>query len=530
MDADSDGFGSTVFAPSGPSNNSDCNDNNALFYQSTSSTMNATACSTYTWSANGITYMTSGTYTNTTTNAAGCPNVATLNLTIVITGTTTFYADADGDGFGNPLVSISATVAPLGYVLNNTDCDDTKPTVYPGAAEICYDGLDNNCNGVIDEGCTPIVSVLSPTSCGTTLATIDQTITANLVAGAQGYRFKVTGPSGVQTIDQTLRSFQLTQLASYAFNTTYTVQVAIRINNVWQPFFGSSCTVTTPVALTKVQTAQCGSTLTTLGDAIYANNVPYAIGYRFRVVNLLTSQFTILDRPIRQFTMSLLTSPNLATYNTTYSVEVAVRNTNGTYMAYGPLCNVTTPSFPTTSLQNSQCDYNVTSLSEVIYADSFAGATAYKFIITSAGGYNAEIVRTLRTFSLNMFSGILPSTTYTVGVRLQIGGVFGPIGKLCTLTTPGVARVAPGVINTDLFKVVAYPNPFAANFKLDVTTSSEASMEVRVYDMLGKLIENRKVETTEIEALEVGARYPSGVYNVIVTQADKTQTLRVIKR
>jgi hypothetical protein len=32
------------------------------------------------------------------------------------------------------------------------DCDDTDPTIYPGAPELC-DGLDNNCDGVVDEGC-----------------------------------------------------------------------------------------------------------------------------------------------------------------------------------------------------------------------------------------------------------------------------------------------------------------------------------------------------------------------------------------
>uniref|UniRef100_UPI00286B2E78 T9SS sorting signal type C domain-containing protein n=1 Tax=Flavobacterium sp. TaxID=239 RepID=UPI00286B2E78 len=55
---------------------------------STSSTMSATACDTYTWAANGTTYTVSGTYTNVTTNAAGCPDTATLVLTITPSTTT----------------------------------------------------------------------------------------------------------------------------------------------------------------------------------------------------------------------------------------------------------------------------------------------------------------------------------------------------------------------------------------------------------------------------------------------------------
>ena len=58
---------------------------------STSSTMTETACDSYTWAANGTTYTASGTYTNVTTNAAGCPDSATLVLTInnSTSGTTT---------------------------------------------------------------------------------------------------------------------------------------------------------------------------------------------------------------------------------------------------------------------------------------------------------------------------------------------------------------------------------------------------------------------------------------------------------
>lgn len=67
--------------------------------------------------------------------------------------TSTFYQDADGDGFGNPNSSTQACSAPTGFVTNSTDCNDTNGAVHPGATEVC-DGQDNNCNGQSDERLT----------------------------------------------------------------------------------------------------------------------------------------------------------------------------------------------------------------------------------------------------------------------------------------------------------------------------------------------------------------------------------------
>jgi hypothetical protein len=62
----------------------------------------------------------------------------------------TYYADSDGDGFGDPETSLLACLAPANYVEDNTDCDDTNEFVYPGAQGTAS-GMDNDCNGTVED-------------------------------------------------------------------------------------------------------------------------------------------------------------------------------------------------------------------------------------------------------------------------------------------------------------------------------------------------------------------------------------------
>ena len=62
----------------------------------------------------------------------------------------TWYADTDGDGYGDPLASAVACAVPAGHVADASDCDDTDPSEHPGADEVC-DGDDDDCDGTADE-------------------------------------------------------------------------------------------------------------------------------------------------------------------------------------------------------------------------------------------------------------------------------------------------------------------------------------------------------------------------------------------
>ena len=63
----------------------------------------------------------------------------------------TWYDDADGDGYGDASASSDACEAPSGAVADATDCDDTNGAVSPGAVELCSDKLDNDCDGLTDD-------------------------------------------------------------------------------------------------------------------------------------------------------------------------------------------------------------------------------------------------------------------------------------------------------------------------------------------------------------------------------------------
>jgi hypothetical protein len=63
---------------------------------------------------------------------------------------TTWYADADADGYGDPSSTTTACSRPAGHVSDATDCDDHDDDINPGATELC-NSVDDDCDGSVDE-------------------------------------------------------------------------------------------------------------------------------------------------------------------------------------------------------------------------------------------------------------------------------------------------------------------------------------------------------------------------------------------
>ncbi|MCS6916691.1 MAG: putative metal-binding motif-containing protein, partial [Chitinophagales bacterium] len=136
------------------------------------------------------------------TDAFGCSG---FDFTVVnVNASSIWYADVDGDGYGDNNSSLAACAQPTGYVADNTDCNDNNASVNPGVAEVCNNGIDDNCNGQVDENdVTATVSPAGPMSvCGGVPVTLSAAASGPGTITYQWYR-GLTAQSGATSASYT---------------------------------------------------------------------------------------------------------------------------------------------------------------------------------------------------------------------------------------------------------------------------------------------------------------------------------------
>jgi hypothetical protein len=285
-----------------------------------------------------------------------------------------------------------------------------------------------------------------------------------------------------------------------------------------------------------------------MSSLIRANTVTSAINYEFEVSLIeggIPVGTTTIIRPNASFNMTQLSGIAIK-FGAEYSVRVRTllpTSSGEQSSAYGDPCSVFTPEAAESFIENCSAETGLTpaTLNSVIYSRPASGlVTQYKFrLVNEVLSYDVEIPSTFRTFRLSDFNAVSPLTpgaTYTATVEYEMYGFFYG-GKDCSITVPGGARMvdptteSPNVSDVfHGFKALASPNPFEEGFTINVYTNSTQPVGIAIYDMTGRLLETREVSVDVLSSQLFGERYPSGVYNIVVTQDEEMKTVRVIKK
>jgi len=438
---------------------------------------------------------------------------------------------------------------------------------YPGVYSITASAVINE-EIMPFEGNTITVSapavqkiILASSNCGATLAALTATLAANPGPNATGYTFRIRvndanpiptyaySPSATRFVSaNSFTGFPLQYGASYKISVQYTFNDPVSGLPV-DSGYGAECTVNTPsVPTINLAAPTCGSQVSAMNAAITSAQGAYATGYQFRL-RLFADNGptpTYNTSAVLPSRFSSLTAFNGGTlilaYNTEYAISVRYSVLNGSttvWSDWGSDCKVKTPFFPVTSLVPSQCGLPTpTSLTQRLNITPYPGFPHYKILLEEISGEDVinsqEREISYSYFKLSDFSIAQEGKNYNISVAIKLNGVFGDYSTACDLFTAsnedgndGAGSIVKAIMP---FRALAYPNPFADSFMLDVKSSFQSDVNVKVYDMLGRLIDNKNLGIPDTYTTAIGEQYPTGVYNVVVSQEDKVSTVRVVKR
>lgn len=309
----------------------------------------------------------------------------------------------------------------------------------------------------------------------------------------------------------------------------------------------------------------CGTTLSSIWTTLFSTQIAGATSYKYQVatdpsfsagtiVGLYDGNISPFFRPY-QFYLNIA---GQIIYNTTYYIRVATYQVNNEWV-FGPICAVTTHPPPTSKLTDTvgtsigSCGSTIDNYNNTLYCYSPSelgfSTSGYRFQVSTSSTFASGTIVGLIETTVNRFSlaQLRPAynpqqnTVYYVRVQIrynnsgtptwQVDAGGNPIyGVICTVTTTATATGRLAASSLSIFEAKAYPNPFANNFKLEINSSSEELIELKVFDMIGREIESRLVSISDFDTQGLGENYTSGVYNVIVKQGDNIKTLRIIKR
>lgn len=181
----------------------------------------------------------------------------------------------------------------------------------------------------------------------------------------------------------------------------------------------------------------------------------------------------------------------------------------------------------------------------IVLSYSLAAGNNYSLEITDGSSYDNAlayvspfpspfpITNGAVTITGGIDNGFVDTLSYNYFFDWDITEICSSAREAVTATVLTAEECNLGIAsNSDsLASIFAAPNPYNDTFKLSIQSSTLSDVDIKMYDMIGRLIQNySNVPYNEVANLELGSELPSGIYTILVKQDDKSKSIQVIKK
>ncbi|MFL5752862.1 MAG: M43 family zinc metalloprotease [Bacteroidia bacterium] len=480
-----------------------------------STTLSGGGATTYSWTGgitNGVAFVPASTttYTVTGTNANGCSNTATKMITVNSIPTVTANATSSTVCSGSATTLSgggASTYSWTGGVSNGVAFAPSATTTYTVTGTTAA-GCSNTASKTITVNSSPTVS--SSASPSTITAGSSSTLTAS---GATTYSWMPGSLSGASVS------------VSPASSTTYTVTGTAANGCTGLSTALVTVSGTSSVPSTKVRTADCGITLSSMSQIIYCDVVSGAVDYEWEFVNGATTLTKVRGSSSTNLVPSWVTG---ITNGLTYDVRVRAK-VGSTWGNFNTICQISTlGTIGTTQLRNVDCGAALTSIQQIIYCNPVADASDYEWEWTEGGVTKTRMRGSANpNFNPIWVPGMQHNKTYDVRIRAYMGSTAGVYGTMCQVTIPVTGKLinpnlATETAITDEVSVIAYPNP--TNSILTIA-ASENIKSISLYSLSGDLV----IKDSPANEIDL-TNFNNGAYILVVRTETTVKHIRILKQ
>lgn len=404
---------------------------------------------------------------------------------------TIWYQDLDGDGYYKSTLTQCVMPSGIGWSTlpgsGGNDCDDNNNAINPGVAEICGNGIDDNCNGLTDEGCLALSLSSTTISCNGGKSTI----TATASNGTPPYKY---------SIDAVNYKLGNTFLVGAG---TYKITTKDGINNTTS----QSITITEPSAISINFTKKDVSCNGGNDGSITINASGGTPPYQYSFDDGVTYQADSVKS-------------NLAIGG---SYILRVKDANNCMQRRSGFISITQP----TKLNFLGACY--ITANKVLGVQGSGGTKPYTFSF-NGGAYVSGNQRNgdARTWA-NVQLG-----TYTVNIKDSKNCIVAKTLKTDTLPAcPSSSPVSftgktvdENILEANIFFVSVSPNPTQNTCRIEIKSSFDKIVSVIISDISGRIVyANKNAAGVNF----IGEKWSPGIYIAEITDGSNIKRIKIIK-